>query len=129
LPVSEYFLTGLGGIERSREHAINSARALNAFSPEFIRIRTLIPAKGTPLYEDYKAGNFKLLSAHQALKEVRLFVEHLECENSMLLSDHINNYWNVHGLLPRDREKMLASIDHALTIPESEFRPPHLGSF
>jgi len=125
IDVSEYYLTGVGGLERSREHAVNSARVLSAFSPDFIRIRTLVPYRGTPLYEDYTNGSFTLLTPHQALQELRWLIENMECENSMVLSDHIANYWNVQGMLPQDKDKMLASIDHALTLDSSHFRPPH----
>lgn len=127
IELSEYYLVGIGGKERTREHALNSAQTLSAFSPDFIRLRTFTPMPGTPLFEDYQNGIFQLLSPHEALREVRLLVENLNCDNSQVFSDHINNYWNVQGIIPGDRDKMLADIDKALTINESRFRPPHLG--
>lgn len=127
IQTSEYYLAGIGGIERTREHAINSARALSAFSPDFIRIRTFVPVPNTPLYEDYLRGDFKLLTPHQTLGEIRLLVENLECDNSMVLSDHVSNYWDVCGIIPDDREKMLAGIDEALTYDENRFRPAHIS--
>jgi radical SAM superfamily enzyme YgiQ (UPF0313 family) len=127
IEVSEYYLTGIGGRERSREHAINSAKALNAFSPDYIRIRTIVPVPGTPLYDDYKSGKFELLTAHEALQEMRLLIENLECENSVLLSDHAANYGNINGLLPRDKEVMLQQIDKLLTYPASFFRNPEFS--
>jgi len=127
IAISEYYLTGIGGKERTIEHAINSARVLSEFSPDFIRIRTFGPIPKTPIYEDYQNGTFQLLSPHEALHELRLLVENLNCENSVVLSDHINNYWDIHGLLPRDKQKMLAEIDQALTVDESQFRPAHLS--
>jgi len=127
IETSEYYLTGIGGRDRTREHAINSARVLSAFSPNFIRIRTFVPIPGTPLYNDYKNGVFQLLTPHEALRELRLLIENLACENSMVLSDHVANYWNISGLLPRDREAMLEAVDHALQIDESRFRPPHIS--
>lgn len=127
ISVSEYYLVGIGGKERSREHALNSALTLSAFSPDFIRLRTYVPMPNTPLYDDYQNGVFALLSPHEALREVRLLIENLNCDNSQLLSDHINNYWNVYGILPQDKDKMLAEIDRALAIDESRFRRPEQG--
>ena len=127
ISVSEYYLVGIGGKERSREHALNSALTLSAFSPDFIRLRTYVPMPNTPLYDDYQNGVFALLSPHEALREVRLLIENLNCDNSQLLSDHINNYWNVYGILPQDKDKMLAEIDRALAIDESRFRRPERG--
>lgn len=122
IDVSEYYLVGIGGEELSTQHAINSAKALSQFSPDFVRLRTFVPAPGTPLYDDCESGAFKLLSPHQALKEVRLLIENLDCQGTTVLSDHYSNYWDVNGRLPEDKEKMLADIDHALSIDESRFR-------
>ncbi|MEN6460661.1 MAG: radical SAM protein [Syntrophomonas sp.] len=127
IQISDYYLVGIGGLERTEAHAVNSARVLSAFSPDFIRLRTYVPISGTPLFEDYQQGTFKLLSPHQALRETRLLIENLNCDNSILLSDHISNYWDIHGLITRDKDSMIQEIDKALLTPESNFRPPHLS--
>jgi radical SAM superfamily enzyme YgiQ (UPF0313 family) len=127
LQTSEYYLVGIGGLDRTREHALESARVLSQISPDYIRLRTFVPVPNTLLYEEYHQGKFKLLSAHQALQEVRLLVENLECDNSIVLSDHVSNYWDVQGVIPADQADMLASIDHALQIDEKRFRPPEIS--
>jgi len=124
LQLSEYVIIGVGGRELWRQHAAESARVLNAINPDFIRLRTFMPVPGTPLRELYKNGRFHLLSPHEALRETRLFVEHLEGIESELLSDHASNHWNVSGKLPGDKEKMLAEIDRALRVDEKSFRDP-----
>lgn len=125
IAVSEYYLVGIGGRERSREHAQNSARVLSAFSPDYIRLRTYVPVPGTALYDEFRTGSFQLPSPHEALQEIQVLLENLHCQNSMLLSDHVSNYYNINGRLPADREKMLQDIRQALTIDESMFRPAH----
>ncbi len=127
IDTSEYYLVGIGGKERWREHALESARALSAFSPDFIRLRTFVPVPGTPMYEEYKQGSFQLLSPHEALQEIGLLISNLHCEGSQVLSDHISNYWNISGRLPDDREMMLEEIKTALTVPENRFRPPEIS--
>lgn len=127
IDTSEYYLVGIGGRDRSREHALASARVLSEFSPDFIRLRTYVPIPGTPLYEDFRNGTFQLLNPHQALEEVRLLIENLECINSIVLSDHVSNYWDVNGLIPRDRGQMLMALEQGLSMDESYFRPPHLS--
>ncbi|MGE5396145.1 MAG: radical SAM protein [Chitinophagales bacterium] len=128
IQLSEYYLVGIGGVQRSQEHALESARVLSAINPDFIRLRTFVPVPGTPLYRDYTEGRFNLLTAHQALLETRTLIENICCDGSMLLSDHISNYWNIHGQLPFDKDKMLQEIIHALTFDEELFRPPHLSA-
>lgn len=123
LQSSMYYLTGIGGQELTRQHAINSSRVLSAFSPDFIRIRTLRLIRGTPLYEEYQRGEFKPLSPHQALTELRMLISHLNCRDSQVVSDHMLNYWNIQGTLPDEKEYMLAEIDKALQMKEQLLRP------
>lgn len=128
MELSEYVLIGAAGRERSREHALESARILNEIGPDFIRLRTLIPMPGTPLFADYRIGQFQLLGPHEALRETKWFIEALEAEKTKLFSDHHSNYAYVNGVLPKDKKKMLDSIDELLELPESRFRHPEAGS-
>lgn len=128
MELSEYVLIGIGGLARTREHAAESAKVLNAINPHFIRLRTLIPMPGTPLYQEYERGDFQLLSPHQALLETRSFIDNLHVENTALFSDHHSNYAWVHGRLPNDKQEMIRQIDQLLQMPESDFRSPLEGA-
>lgn len=121
IELSEYIMIGLGGYKWTREHAVHSALVLNAINPDFIRLRTFVPTVGSSLGEDYLNGRFELLSPYDALKETRLLIENLEV-TGYLASDHYLNFWNVSGQFPADKERMLAEIDYALTLPRDRFR-------
>ena len=56
MTLSEYIMPGLGGKEWSREHALETARVINAINPHFIRLRSLRIPPRTPLYQDKAAG-------------------------------------------------------------------------
>ena len=122
IELSVYLMVGVAGIERWREHAEGSASVLNAAPPDFIRLRTFVPALGTDWCERWQNGNLTLLSAHEALTETRLLIDRLEGPTT-LLSDHISNFFDVHGRIPEDKEKMLQQIDEALQQPLEAFRP------
>jgi radical SAM superfamily enzyme YgiQ (UPF0313 family) len=121
LELSEYILVGIGGMERSKEHALGSAKVLNAIDPDFIRLRTWVPVPAAPLYADYESGDFKLLDPYEALEETRLLLENLDV-NSWFLSDHVSNFANLNGRLPGAKEKLLSQIDEALKLPPECFR-------
>ena len=121
IELSEYILIGIGGRERTREHALQSARVLNSFTPDFVRLRTYVPCEGTPLYDDIQKGRFQLLSPHEALKETRLLIAQLEGPFE-LLSDHVSNFAPVNGYIPEDKPIILETLDRLLAVPEKEFR-------
>lgn len=122
MELSMYYLTGMGGMAMWEGHARDSAAVLNAVNPEFIRIRTFNPVAGTPMGDSFLSGESTLLEPHDALRELRLLVENLDVDGSKFFSDHWLNFANIQGVLPRDKDKMLAEIDHALAKPRSAFR-------
>jgi len=74
IQLSEYVILGLGGTERSTEHALKTAEAINAIEPDFLRLRTLVPKINTLLLHQINKGLFQLLSPHQVLQEIRLLI-------------------------------------------------------
>ncbi len=122
--VSLYVLSGI--TERWKEHALNSAKAVNEIEPDFVRLRTITVIPDTILWHRMRKGVYKPLDPISRLKEVKLFVESIECE-TMLYSDHVSNYlWDrygafytgVSGKLPDDRDRMVSEIERAIKIAE-----------
>ncbi len=126
IKLSTYVLAGLGGPERSREHALNSARTLNRMKPDYIRIRTLVLMPGFPMHEQLRDGSFRECSGREIALETRLLIENLDVEGAQFLSDHVSNYLPVYGRLPEDREAMLAAIDDALEKPDNPMLGPRV---
>ena len=112
MELSEYVMPGLGGIDYSIEHAMETASALNSINPDFIRIRTLAVTNGTALAEEAKKGEFQKPSDTMMAKELRLFIESLDGITSYIKSDHILNLFEtINGKMPEDKEKMINIID------------------
>jgi radical SAM superfamily enzyme YgiQ (UPF0313 family) len=127
MELSEYVVLGLGGVERSQEHALKTADAINAIEPDFVRLRTLVPKINTLLLHEIKKGRFQLLSPRQVLMETRLLLENLRCR-TLLTSDHYTNYLNLAGNLPDEKERLLGEIDRALSQDPTSFRPFFVGT-
>jgi len=108
LELSLYVMPGLGGKRWSREHALSTADVINRISPDFIRLRTLCPLRGTELADEIEAGSFKLFSPAELIDELHLFVSSLQGITSYLASDHVwNPVTELEGRLPEDKESML----------------------
>jgi len=128
IELSEYVMIGIGGRERTEEHALNTAKALNAINPAFIRIRTFLPKIDTLLLHQIQKGRFQVLSPHEALRETAEIIRRLDRVTSQVASDHYTNYVDVQGTIPQDRNRMLAAIDRALQQDEGTFRPVYVGT-
>ncbi len=117
MQLSEYVMPGLGGIEHSVEHAIETASALNSINADFIRIRTLAVTKGTPLAMEAEKGEFEKPSDAMMAKELRLFLETLDGIDSFVKSDHILNLFEtIEGRYPDDKARMIGIIDHFFSL-------------
>jgi radical SAM superfamily enzyme YgiQ (UPF0313 family) len=118
-------LIGLGGPELSREHAIDTAKAVNAMNPRYFSLLTLMIVPGTPLAKDYESGKFKVLEADEMVKEVRLVVENLDTDRTIFRANHASNYAPLAGTLNKDKDRLLKEIDQYLS-GNYDFRPEFL---
>lgn len=108
------FLLGVGGIERSEEHARASARLASEMDPEFLAALTLTVLDDAPLGKLAVDGRFQLPDVSGLLRELRVFVDEARPTDALFRSNHASNYLPIKGRLPRDRESMLTVIDSAL---------------
>lgn len=112
IELSEYVVPGLGGKKWSREHALETADALNRINPDFIRFRTLKVTREMLLYERLDAGEFDLEEDEEILVELKLLLGCLEGITSQVKSDHILNLLEeVDGRLPEDKDRLISIIE------------------
>ncbi len=114
IAISVTAINGLGGIERSKEHAIDTGKVLSAMKPQYIGLLTLMVDRGTPLFDMVQRGEITLLSAEEILAETRLILQNCDCEGSVFRANHASNYLPLAGTLNRDKQKLIALIDSAL---------------
>jgi radical SAM superfamily enzyme YgiQ (UPF0313 family) len=107
-------ILGLGGVEGSQKHALETARVLTEIDPEYAGALTLTFVPGTPLYEQRERGEFHPLSPFQSLEELKLIIENSNFTDCFFSSMHASNYLSVRGRLPRDKEKMLRELEKVL---------------
>ena len=107
MELSEYVMPGLGGRALSREHAVETADALNRINPDFIRLRTLALPSHIELHRDISRGTFEKQNDREIMEEILLFLEGLDGITSTLKSDHILNLFeDIEGQFPQDKKKM-----------------------
>ena len=117
-------ISGLGGVELWREHAMDTAEALSAMKPAYIGLLTLMVEPGTPLYDWVQKGAFPLLDSHQVLEETALLVAQLDCEGAVFRMNHASNYLTLKGTLNEDKQALLKRI-HSAMSGRTDLRPEY----
>ncbi|MEI6209634.1 MAG: radical SAM protein [Desulfuromonadales bacterium] len=121
MELSEYVLTGIGGCEFSREHAIESADALNQINPDFIRFRTLHLPDSVNLFANATACRYQWATDLVQAKEILLLLESLDNITSHVTSDHSYNLLQeIDGRLPDDRQRLLDILHTFIGMTSSD---------
>jgi len=127
ISLSEYYLLGIGGKALWREHAVESARVLNAIDSDFIRVRTLSANERLLMWSDVLNGTFVRTTDEEMMEELKLFIQNLDCRANFV-SDHIGNLLQeVEGKLPEEKVKMLAVIEHFQALSSEERQVYRIG--
>lgn len=126
ITLSATFINGLGGDDPdlSKKHAIESADLVNKICPEddriwYIAFLSLMTPPGTVVFNKKVKGEFKEMNSSEILKELKLFIKHIEFQNNeancVFRSNHASNYLPIKGVLDRDKGKILNLINYGLT--------------
>ena len=113
----EYHITvilGLGGREYSRLHAIETARLLNRIRPASIWCLKLVLFEGTPLWRDWKAGQFEAMTPAEVLGELRLLLSNLTVRDCWFEDTTVLDQYTLQGHLPEQKNTLLEAIDRLL---------------
>ena len=125
IKLSLYIILGLGGYKYSEEHIKETARVLTEINPTIFRFRTLNIMPNTPLWEDWKSGEFKLLSPVDCLKEEREIIARLgNTVTSQVFNDHVSNYCAIESSnIKEDREMFIKTLDAYINDPRIQNMP------
>lgn len=119
-------MLGLGGTERSEQHAAATARLLTDMDPPYVGALTTTLVPGTPLHDDAAAGRFELPDRWRMLAELRTLIAESRFSRCRFHSNHASNYLPLSLNLPVDRARALALLDQVLTgKDESRLRPDY----
>jgi len=127
ITLSATFINGLGGAENSelsKNHALESADLINKICPDddrkwYIAFLTLMVPPGTEIFKKKTEAKFKEMNSTEILEELKIFIENIEFNNKnancIFRSNHASNYLPIKGILDRDKEKIISTINYGLT--------------
>ncbi len=124
LRLSVMVLLGLGGAERSQQHATATAAALNRMQPRLLSALRVIPVRGTELHAQVRRGEFLPVTERAAVEELRELIAGLELTSTVFRANHSSNVVPLEGRLPHDKSRLLAELDHLLASGVLDARTP-----
>jgi radical SAM superfamily enzyme YgiQ (UPF0313 family) len=114
---SVMILNGMGGRMYSEQHALNSARLMNAGQPDYLSTLVVSFPLGKDRYEKGFGDEFQELDQPGLFREMQLLLNNLDLEQTIFRSDHASNYLVLRGTLGRDKQKLLEIVNTAITNP------------
>jgi radical SAM superfamily enzyme YgiQ (UPF0313 family) len=123
--LSQTVLLGLGGVELSEQHAIDTGKHLGDMSPDFASALTVMVVPNTPLHKEMLEGKFELPDKFGLLKELKLMLENMNVKSKCFFtSNHASNYLPIKVRLPEGRDEVVAMLDRIIKSgDESILRP------
>ncbi|MGI2136463.1 radical SAM protein [Shewanella baltica] len=116
---SVMILNGLGGVALSHQHAVNSAKLMNAAQPDYLSTLVVTLPLGTERMDAVFGGQFQLPDQMGLFQEMHTLLDHLELDQTIFRSDHASNYLVLKGVLGKDKAKLLAQVALAINAPRS----------
>ncbi len=121
---SAIVLLGIAGREGSENHAVETARVLNAIQPDFVGVLTTMVVEDTPLYALAEKGKFKMPSSLGLLEELKMLLEHLELQRGLLTSKHASNYLPLRVVFPYQKKEAIQQLEDVLAKQDETLLKP-----
>ena len=127
IALSVTVLLGIGGVEMSTQHAMDTAKILTDLDPDFVGALTVMFIPGTPLYDDYANGRFVLPDTFGFLKELGIMIANSQFTDCFFTSNHASNYLPIRARMPEKKEVTVATISRVIAQGDRNvLRPEYL---
>ena len=131
---SGIFLLGLTGNhpEKSRQHAIESAKLINRMAPPmkrnwYVSPLTLEVTPGSEIWAQKEANEFEPCSSTQILEELYTLIDHTadDLQGCIFNTNHASNYLSLKGELAKEKKRFLKIVETGIHDPAVR-RPEYL---
>ena len=110
-----FYLVGMAGHGLGQASAQATAELYSQLHPQRIMVHTMTAFSGTELAHEVVQGKFELAGELEMVRELRTFVELLDCKGgTYLLGNHYGNAAPACGRIPEDRARLLQAYDQVL---------------
>lgn len=120
-------ILGLGGIEGSQAHAVETGKILSEMDPDYVGALSLMIVPGTPIEKEIKTGKLALPTPFGLIQELGTMIANCQFTRCLLASNHASNYLPLRIEMPGQKENALKRIREILRSKDPELlRPEYL---
>ena len=113
MKLSIMVILGIAGKEGSERHALATAKAISEIQPTMLSALCLMLYRGSELKDQFERGEFHPLSPGGLMHELQLMLENIHLPegcHTLFRSNHVSNYVNFAGTLPKDQERLIREV-------------------
>lgn len=110
MKLSIMVILGIAGVEGSKRHALATAKAISEIQPTMLSALSLMLYRGSELKDQFERGEFHPLHPAGLMEELHLMLENIHIDDDkycIFRSNHVSNYVQLAGTLPKDKERLL----------------------
>jgi radical SAM superfamily enzyme YgiQ (UPF0313 family) len=120
-------LLGLGGVEGSQRHAIETGKVLSEMDPDYVGALSLMIIPGTPIEMEIETGKLVLPNPFELIQELEWMITHCQFTHCFFASNHASNYLPLRIQMPEQKEVALKRIREVLLRKDPKLlRPEYL---
>lgn len=120
-------ILGIGGVEGSRRHAVETGKVLSEMDPDYVGALSLMVVPGTPIEKEIETGKLVLPTPFSLIQELEMMITHCQLTHCFFASNHASNYLPLRIKMPEQKEEALTRIQEVLRRKDLELlRPEYL---
>jgi radical SAM superfamily enzyme YgiQ (UPF0313 family) len=120
-------ILGLGGVEGSQRHAVETAKILSEMDPDYVGALSLMIVPGTPIEKEIETGRLILPTPFVLIQELETMIRNGQFTRCFFASNHASNYLPLRIRLPEEKEEALKRIREVLKKKDPDLlRPEYL---
>ena len=120
-------ILGIGGVEGSQEHAVETGKVLSEMDPDYVGALSLMIVPGTPMEKEIETGKLVLPTPFGLIQELDTMITHCRFTHCFFASNHASNYLPLRIQMPEQKEEALKRIREVLRRKDPELlRPEYL---
>ncbi len=127
ISLSVTVILGLGGVEGSQTHAVETGKVLSEMDPDYVGALSLMIVPGTPIEKEIETGRLRLPTAFGLIQELEMMITHCQFSHCFFASNHASNYLPLRIRMPEQKEEALERIREVLRRKDPDLlRPEYL---